>query len=138
MKVHKSKIGKVFWVFMLFFAWLLVYGIVIKEWVMIIIGTLSTVYFSYVLITLRYIIDNEYLTIKTRFIFNQKFSINSIRTIEKSNSIQAAAANSFDRLEIIYNKFDSILVSPENNQQFIEDLLSVNPKIEVKNKKLPK
>lgn len=105
---------------------------------MIIIGTLSTVYFSYVLITLRYIIDNECLTIKTRFLFNQKYSINSIRTIEKSKSIRAAAASSFDRLEIIYNKFDSILVSPENNQQFIEDLLSINPKIEVKNKKLPK
>ncbi len=93
---------------------------------------MSTVYFSYVLITLRYIIDNECLTIKTRFIFDQKFSINSIRRIEESNSIQAAAANSFNRLEIIYNKFDSILVSPENNQQFIEDLLFVNPKIKVK------
>ena len=49
--------------------------------------------------------------------------------------MNSAPANSFDRIEIIYNKFDSIIISPENKQQFIESLLVINPDIKVKYKK---
>lgn len=84
---------------------------------------------------MRYVIDDEYFSIRTKFFPNQKVALQNIRKIEESNSILAAPAFSFDRLEILYNKFDSILVSPENKEQFIADLLSVNPDIEVRYKK---
>ena len=84
---------------------------------------------------MRYVIDDEYLLIRTKFFPSQKVTLQDIRKIEESNSILAAPAFSFDRLEIIYNKYDSILVSPENKEQFIADLLNVNPEIEIKYKK---
>ena len=55
----------------------------------------------------------------------KSIDIKSIRKIEETNTIISASANSFDRL----------VVSPENKEQFIEDLLAINPEIEVKYKK---
>jgi len=135
MKTHQSKIDKIYWVILLFFVVMAVYGIIIQEWLMAIICTISSAYFCLIFFTMRYVIDDEYLLIRTKFFPSQKVALQDIRKIEESNSILAAPAFSFDRLEILYNKYDSILVSPENKEQFIADLLNVNPDIEVKYKK---
>lgn len=135
MKTHQSKIDKIYWVILLFFVVMAVYGIIIQEWLMAIISTISSAYFCLIFFTMRYVIDDEYLLIRTKFFPSQKVALQDIRKIEESNSILAAPAFSFDRLEIIYNKYDSILVSPENKEQFIADLLNVNPEIEIKYKK---
>lgn len=135
MKTHQSKIDKIYWVILLFFVVMAVYGIIIQEWLMAIISTISSAYFCLIFFTMRYVIDDEYLLIRTKFFPSQKVALQNIRKIEESNSILAAPAFSFDRLEIIYNKYDSILVSPENKEQFIADLLNVNPEIEIKYKK---
>ena len=135
MKTHQSKIDKIYWVILLFFVVMAVYGIIIQEWLMAIISTISSAYFCLIFFTMRYVIDDEYLLIRTKFFPSQKVALQNIRKIEESNSILAAPAFSFDRLEIIYNKYDSILVSPEDKEQFIADLLNVNPEIEIKYKK---
>ena len=135
MKTHQSKIDKIYWVILLFFVVMAVYGIIIQEWLMAIISTISSAYFCLIFFTMRYVIDDEYLSIRTKFFPSQKVALQDIRKIEESNSILAAPAFSFDRLEILYNKYDSILVSPENKEQFIADLLNVNPEIEIKYKK---
>lgn len=135
MKTHQSKIDKIYWFILLFFVVMAVYGIIIQEWLMAIISTISSAYFCLIFFTMRYVIDDEYLSIRTKFFPSQKVALQNIRKIEESNSILAAPAFSFDRLEIIYNKYDSILVSPENKEQFIADLLNVNPEIEIKYKK---
>lgn len=136
MKTHQSKIDKIYWVILLFFVVMAVYGIIIQEWLMAIISTISSAYFCLIFFTMRYVIDDEYLLIRTKFFPSQKVALQDIRKIEESNSILAAPAFSFDRLEILYNKYDSILVSPEDKEQFIADLLNVNPDIEVKYKKM--
>lgn len=135
MKTHQSKIDKIYWVILLFFVVMAVYGIIIQVWLMAIISTISSAYFCLIFFTMRYVIDDEYLLIRTKFFPSQKVALQDIRKIEESNSILAAPAFSFDRLEILYNKYDSILVSPENKEQFIADLLNVNPEIEIKYKK---
>lgn len=136
MKTHQSKIDKIYWLILLFFVVMAVYGIIIQEWLMAIISTISSAYFCLIFFTMRYVIDDEYLLIRTKFFPSQKVALQDIRKIEESNSILAAPAFSFDRLEILYNKYDSILVSPEDKEQFIADLLNVNPDIEVKYKKM--
>lgn len=135
MKTHQSKIDKIYWVILLFFVVMAVYGIIIQEWLMAIISTISSAYFCLIFFTMRYVIDDEYFSIRTKFFPSQKVTLQDIRKIEESNSILAAPAFSFDRLEIFYTKYDSILVSPENKEQFIADLLNVNPEIEIKYKK---
>lgn len=91
---------------------------------------LLTFVFIYGFFNLRYTIDKDRLDIYYGF-FSYKLSIdiNSIRKIEKSRSILSAPAASMNRIEIHYNKFDSILISPKDQQEFINDLCQINPNI---------
>lgn len=82
--------------------------------------------------TTRYIISEDKLNIKSMWIVNDKIEINSIRKIEKSNSILSAPALSLDRLVIKYNKFDEIYISPKEKQLFVNEVIKINPNIEVK------
>jgi len=52
-----------------------------------------------------------------------------IRKIEETNNPLSAPALSIDRLEIHFNKFDSLLISPKNKKDFIADLQQINPEI---------
>jgi len=63
---------------------------------------------------------------------NGKIDISSIRKIEATNNIISSPAASFDRLEIFYKTYESIIVSPKNKDEFLSDLTRINPKIEIK------
>ena len=39
---------------------------------------------------------------------------------------------SLDRIAIVYNKFDEVLLSPKERDEFINELLKINPNIEIK------
>ena len=94
-------------------------------------GTMIALLFAIYSINYR-ISDDGVLSIKNGIFSYQNIPISSIHTIEKSNSILSAPASSFNRLEIKYNKYDSILVSPKNAKEFITDLQHHNPNIQLK------
>ena len=64
-------------------------------------------------------------------ILNQTIEIQQIKKIVKSNSWESAPALSMDRLEIMFNEkpavrynfYDNVIISPENNEEFIKNLL---------------
>lgn len=76
------------------------------------------------------IIDDE-LKIKAVFLVNTKIPISSIHKIKETNNLISSPAASLDRLEIFYGKYDSIIISPLDKNEFIQDLLKINPNIEV-------
>lgn len=80
----------------------------------------------------RYIVDGNLLIVKCMFIVNEKIEINKIRKIEKTNSILSSPALSLDRIAIKYNKFDEVYISPQEKQFFVNELLKINPEIEVR------
>ena len=82
--------------------------------------------------TTSYSIKEDELQVKSMFIVNQKIAISKIRKIENSNSVLSSPALSFDRIVIRFNKFDDIYISPNQKLEFVEELLSINPSIEVK------
>lgn len=93
----------------------------------IVVPTFSQTYYS---------IEGNALRIKSGFLYNRTINIQAIRKIEETRNIVSSPALSMDRLEIIYNKFDSIIVSPQDKESFIQDLLAINPVIvEVRKKK---
>jgi hypothetical protein len=65
------------------------------------------------------------------FIVNEKIDIEKIRKIEKTSSILSSPALSMDRIAVKYNKFDEIYISPKEKQLFVDELLLINPTIEV-------
>ncbi len=82
-----------------------------------------------------YVIEKEMLKIRSGFLYKLDLDIQQIIRIEETSSPLSSPAASFERLEIIYNKFDSVIISPKEKQLFIQDILQINPSIEIKYKK---
>jgi hypothetical protein len=83
--------------------------------------------------TTQYIINENQLLVKSTWIVNERIDISKITKIEKSNSILSSPALSLDRLLVRYNKYDEVLISPKEKKEFIDELLKINPNIEIKN-----
>ena len=105
-----------------------------ESWSSSIMMFLVIVFVSYIFMTTFYIIESQNLIIKSGFIVNMKIDIQNIKKISKSKNITSSPALSFDRLEILYNKFDTVLISPKDKSGFIEAILKINPQIEIKTK----
>lgn len=89
-------------------------------------------------LVLRYEIDGTNLTIRGGFVRYQKIPVQTVQKIVETNNPLSAPAFSLDRIEIFYNKFDSVLISPKDKKGFIVHLKKLNPEIEVKLKEQKK
>lgn len=83
----------------------------------------------HMLLATVYTIRGGKLHIKCGFISYRAIDIADVKSISASGSWLAAPAASFDRLEIRYGKFDSILVSPKDKVGFAQSLARINPDI---------
>ncbi|TDP58568.1 PH domain-containing protein [Flavobacterium dankookense] len=127
MKVFKSKID--WWLVVLvlvIFGYPIIDGILSKEYVLSLVFGLILVVFYFLSKTIRYKIDSENL-----IIWNTKISIHSIRKIYRTNNPLSSPALSLDRIAVVYNTYDEVLISPREREEFIQELLKINPNIEV-------
>lgn len=104
-------------------------------WLGLGINVATGLFILYTFTNTVYIIDGEILHIRCGPLYNKKIAISEIRRIEESRSPLSSPAASLDRLEIMYNKFDSVLISPKEKKEFIEDMLKINPAIVVRYRK---
>lgn len=81
-------------------------------------------------LTTYYQIEDRVLRIKSGFLFNKTITIESIRKITSTKSALSSPATSPARLEIMYNKNDSIIISPKDKAGFINELKKIKPDIE--------
>ena len=103
----------------------------IKEVLALLGGTLALT--LYLVLGIWYeITDNYMLKVRAGVFYNINVPIEHIHTIEKTNSILSAPASSLDRIELKYNKYDSVIISPRHRDLFIQELLKINPNIQVK------
>ena len=86
----------------------------------------------YLFVSIKYTISNQNLNIKGGFLVNENIDISKIKKIEKTFNILASPAASLDRIEIKYGDGNSILISPKNKTEFINDVKKINPNIEIK------
>jgi hypothetical protein len=133
-KIYKSKIS--YWLLSIL---LVVFSSVIihllyenKTWYLILLFLALFVFIIQMFVSTRYIIDGSILKIRSGIFYNFDLDIQLIRKVESSNSPISSPAASFDRLEIFYNKFDSVLISPERKEEFVQDLHSINNSIEIR------
>ncbi|MFH6992368.1 PH domain-containing protein [Flavobacterium sp. FlaQc-48] len=89
-------------------------------------------FISYMFSTTFYTIEDQKVFIKCGMLFNLSIEIKNIKRISESYNIISSPALSFDRLEILYNKFDTILISPKDKERFIEAIEKINPQVEIK------
>ncbi len=134
-KIYKSKIsyGLLLVIFLVFYG-PLVPDLINKELnskMLMTIGLL-TLFFALILhmfFKTRYIIDDNKLKIKCGLIPYKPIDIATIKEIARTKSIISSPAPSFDRIVIKYGKYDEIIISPKDKQNFVKDLLRINPKI---------
>jgi hypothetical protein len=103
-------------------ALLIILLIILPIWVLI----------NYMLFSIKYVIDHQNLTIKSGVFCTQVLDIQSIKKIEKTRSMLSSPAASLDRLEITYNKWDFVFISPKDKAAFVAQLKQLNPEIIVK------
>ena len=82
-------------------------------------------------LTTLYTVDNTKLRIKSGFFSYKPIEISEIKRITKTNNIISSPAASFDRIEIHYGKFKSIIISPKDKLNFCKDLNELNPEIKI-------
>lgn len=109
------------------FAAIFIKGIIDKEIDMIITAVGMFGLILLLLWTIKYKIEDATLTV-----WLTKIEIKNIRKIYKTRNLLSSPALSIDRIAIVYNKYDEILISPKDKVQFVEDLLKINPDIEIK------
>lgn len=106
-------------------------------WIPFIIILLFYLFILYLLITIEYEITDSQLIVresKTKW-GTTVIDINTIKSIEPTHTIISSPAASLDRLRINYNKYDEVIISPRRKEEFIQHLLSINPQIELVEKK---
>lgn len=134
MKTYKSKIS----IGLVLFLLLLFGGIGFKvlsesfDFLSVLLFISPLLFIAYIFTSIKYIIKDTTLIVKAGFSMNGKIDISSIRKIEATNNIISSPAASFDRLEIFYKTYESIIISPKNKDEFLSDLTRINPKIEIK------
>ena len=114
---------------------LLVYGVFVfpivegirkKEYLLSVIFVGIIFLISCLFYTIQYKIEGGNL-----FVWRTKIDIKSIRKVYETRNPLSSPALSLDRIAIVYNKFDEVLISPVERDDFIQELLKVNPNIEV-------
>lgn len=73
---------------------------------------------------IKYVIEGS--TLKVWWI---KIDIHSIKRVYKTNNPLSSPALSLDRIAIVYNKYDEVLISPKLKKELVEELLKINPNI---------
>ncbi|NNT70588.1 PH domain-containing protein [Flavobacterium sp. IMCC34852] len=127
MKVYRSKID--WWliiVIFIVFCYPMIEGLLSKDYVVFSVsfGVLSLVFLMFK--SIKYKIDGENL-----IIWWKKIDIKSIKKIYSTHNPLSSPALSLDRIAVVYNKYDEVLISPKEREAFIQELLKVNPNIMV-------
>ena len=134
-KVYKSKFG---WSLFLFMT--VLYSVVLwisyspekgenASLLLFLIAITTLGLFTWMSLGTHYTITDTYLHIISKPFHNKKIAIASIKKIEVSRNLMSSPAPSLDRIEIYYEKYNSIVISPKDKFQFMDDLKKINPAI---------
>lgn len=133
MEKFKSKIDLWFILFLvLLFGLILVRLVYDQSWIAFAFILFVVAFIVQMYSTTFYSIENKKLLIKCGFFYNLSIEIETIKQISESYNIISSPAFSFDRLEILYNNFDTVLISPKDKLRFIDAIKKINPQTEIK------
>ena len=129
--VYKSKIGPPIIFPLCTVGGMFIAMIITRAWpAVLIMGVLILVLIHTYFNTYYTIAGNE-LKVRYGFIINKTIDIGSIKKLVPTRDMRSAPALSTDRVEIFYNQYDSVLISPEDQAEFIERLKTINGEIVV-------
>ena len=102
---------------------------------LITVGTILSCLFGFIILlfetTIYQITEDKKLRVRFSFLSKVDIDISKIKTVKKIRTVLAAPAPSFDRIEVTYNTYDSVVISPKNKNDFAQHLKEINPNIEI-------
>lgn len=104
----------------------------LSAWVGIVLLVIFSLFIVDTLVNTRYIIEEKNLWVRCGIFAKSRYDIDHIVEISKTDSWESAPAASLDRIRLRVSRFQSIIVSPRQQQAFIDHLLRINPNIVVK------
>jgi len=128
-EVYKSKVGFAIILPLGILCAMFMVALVFKLWLGVVILGCAVVFILHMFFNTYYTITGAQLLIKSGFVINITMDIGSIKKITPTNSILSSPALSMDRLDIAYNKYDNVMVSPKDKTGFITRLIQINPSI---------
>ena len=78
-----------------------------------------------------YTISGERLHIRCGFLFRMDLPISKILEITHKSTILSSPALSAKRIGLRYGKRRLVYISPKNQEEFISDLITINPTIQI-------
>jgi Bacterial PH domain len=114
-RIYKSKIG---WEFFVLFAVILTPQVVLSFFNSVTIyGVLVLLVIAlFIVFTFNktmYVIDGACLTVKSSVFYKKVIAIKTIRKVVETRNPISSPAASLDRLEVYFDKFDSVIISPK-------------------------
>ena len=110
---------------------ILIFDAYSKNWFGIILFSVFLIYYISDIINTNYRITDRTLSIKSGLANKKNISIEQIKKIRSVRNFLSAPALALNKLEIHYNNFDVILISPKNKENFINELQQINPDIKI-------
>ncbi|MBP0611496.1 PH domain-containing protein [Chryseobacterium sp. cx-311] len=129
MKKFRTKYGLELPIFIIIMFGFIIWDV--AEWGIVLALAAVSLLIAFILSGIRYSVSPENLIVHTSHFTRTEIPISAIRKIRETNNPLSSPAGSMDRIEIFYNKFDSIIISPVRTEEFLKNLLAINPKIEV-------
>lgn len=121
-----------FWGVVVLMGWLM---IVDNSIVMYVISMFIISFLLWMWFGTSYRIDGDVLKVKSGPL-RGTVNIEDIRKLTATRTLFSAPALSIDRIEILYKKYDIMIVSPMDKTKFVQALLTKNSYIEVDRKLL--
>lgn len=132
-KVYPSKVGLELLAFVFLVFGLVIYQLVkAGSWIGVMVNGAILILVVLVFLSISYEISGETLWIKSFFWIKKKIPITSITVVQETYNLISSPAASLDRLEILYGRNNSVIISPKDKMEFIEHLKSISPQIMVK------
>lgn len=118
----------------LIFIFMIISGFTDEKISAVVTGFIILVFINYTFFSIRYCIDEQnFLHIKNGIFGTTKIPVNAIYKIEKTwNPLSSPAPSIFGRMEIYWKKYNYIIISPKDFNDFKNELLKINPNITVK------
>jgi Bacterial PH domain len=133
-KTYKSKVDlKILLPLAVLLGALDVYMLVRLIWLGLVLVNLAIAFLGYLYYFTQYELadDGQKLKISSGFLYHREIYIKSIRKVRPIKNHFASPALSTDRLEIQYNRYGRVLISPEEKSAFLRDLTNLNPRINI-------
>lgn len=125
------------WVPMLFFIGIGGYTLLYKEFsiggfvLIFILMVILPIQLLWMWLTTYYVLDDSHLVIKYGP-FKKVIPLNTIKSVKKTMNPWSSPALSLKRLEIMYGKYDIVLISPIDRDKFMEIISERCPQIKIK------